>query len=103
MPTYVYGCDQDKDHPRQEVTHKMSDNPSIKCGECGSKMHRVPQSMRFYMGAVDGVLIPWMEENYNRMRARKKGRKAPHFNKDKVTRPGAGVPQKDFHTRRYKL
>lgn len=101
MPTYVYGCDQDKNHPRKEVIHKMTESPTVKCNECGSTMHRVPQSMRFYLNPVD-IHLDWMGENFERYRARKKGVPKPRFSPDTVMRPGSGVPQKEFDTRNYK-
>ena len=100
MPTYVYGC-KDKSHPRKEVVHKISEDPVIKCDVCKEKMHRVPQPMRFHLSPFE-VLTDWSIENYNRFRARARGEKAPRFSPDHVNRPGAGVPQKDFDTRRYK-
>ena len=97
MPIYVYGCDaQPREHPRKEVTHGMNENPSIKCDECGATMHRVPQAHRFYMHP-EGILTEWMEENYVRSRTNQ-----PRFSPDTVKKPGSGIPQKDFDTRKYK-
>lgn len=96
MPVYVYGCDQDKDHPRQEITHKMHANPAVKCTECGSTMHRVPQSMRFYLNPAE-LLTSWMDENYTRSRTGQR-----RFSPDKVKKPGSGIPQKDFDARTHK-
>jgi len=101
MPTYIYGCDADKTHPRKEVIHSITANPAVKCDECGSAMHRVPQSMRFYL-SPHGIHIDWMRENYSRYRARKRGHKRPRFSPDHVNKPGSGLPQKDFETRQYK-
>jgi hypothetical protein len=103
MPTYVYGCDENKEHPRKEVIHSMAASPTVICGHdgCTSTMHRVPQSMRFYLNPHD-VHINWMDENYHRYRARKKGWNRPRFSPEQVNQPGSGLPQKDFNTRKYK-
>jgi len=98
MPTYVYGCDKNKDHEKKEVVHKMSEDPEVKCEECGSKMHKVPQPMRFYFSPFD-VLTSWSEENWRLAKARSRGHKAPRFSPDKVNMPGAGISGKDFNTR----
>lgn len=100
MPIYVYGCNQDRSHPRKEVTHGMKESPAVKCVECGSKMHKVPQPMRFHMS---GVLLNWMDENYTRYRARKKGYNKPRFSPDNVMQPGSGIPQKNFQARKKEL
>ena len=102
MPTYVYGCsDSIKEHPRIEITHGMHENPVLCCEVCGAKMQRIPQSVRFYMNPGE-ILTEWMDENYKRYRARKKGKKADRFSPDKVMMPGAGLPAKYAHTRRRK-
>ncbi len=90
MPTYVYGCDTDQAHPRKETAHMMSKNPDMVC-ECGSLMHRVPQPLQAII--YRGVLLDWMCDNDNRIRAGKPV-KSPY----KVKRPD-GIPGKDFHTR----
>jgi len=89
MPLYIYGCDQDKDHARIEKAHGMMEDPEVLCS-CGARMHRVPQAAEHFVG---GVLLDWMNHNYNRYRAGK-----PRFSPYKVMRPG-GMPGKDFHTR----
>ena len=72
MPTYVYGCDKDKSHPRGEVFHGINEDPVIICDECGSTMHRIPQPMRFYMNPSD-VLYSWMDEKYVDWRKKRNG------------------------------
>lgn len=95
MPTYVYGCDEDNTHPRQEVVHGMQAVPIVTCSECGSSMHKVPQSMRFYMNPQD-TLTSWMDDNYIRKRT------GQPVNEMNVARPGPGIPQKDFEVRKHK-
>ena len=95
MPVYIYGCNKDNSHPRQEISHRMSEEPTITCDDCGSLMHRVPQSMRFYMNPQD-TLTSWMDENHRRTKA---GEPREEYN---VKIPGPGIPQKDFDTRQKK-
>lgn len=99
MPTYLYACDKEpKEHPPKEIVHKMQEEPEVVCEECGSKMHKRPQSMRFYFSPFD-VLTSWSEENWRRYKARSKGKRADRFSPDKINMPEAGVPQKLFDTR----
>ncbi len=100
MPTYVYGCSKNiQDHPRIEIAHGMHENPVLCCEICGASMRRIPQSVRVYFNPGE-ILTEWMDENYKRYRARKKGKKAPRFSPDNVMKPGAGIPAKYAHTRR---
>ena len=96
MPEYVYGCSEDKEHPKQEVTHPMSEDPEVSCEVCNADCERIPQPFRFYANPL-GILLDWSDENWRRYR--KGGRKAPKFSPDKVNRPLTPLPQKDFHTR----
>ena len=101
MPTYVYGCSAHiSDHPRLEITHGMHENPVLCCSVCGAEMRRIPQSTRFYMNP-EQIIVDYLDENYKRYRARKKGQKAPRFSPDKVMRP-EGIPSKDAQHRRRK-
>lgn len=81
----------------------MTASPVVICGHdgCTSTMHRVPQAMRFYLNAND-IHTEWMDENYVRYRARKKGIRRPRFSPDVVMKPGSGLPQKDYDTRNYR-
>lgn len=96
MPIYIYGCDENREHPRVEVAHGVNESPSYTCRECGAGMHRIPQPFRFGMQAGQ-IIVDWLEDNYRRKRAGK-----PLVNKYKVTRPDKPKPGRDFHTRRYK-
>lgn len=100
MPVYIYGCPKSNKHPRKEVTHGMHDDPVIQCPACGAKMHRVPQSFRFYMNPLQ-VLIDWSDENWRQLKKRKMGLKAPRFSPNDVNSP---IPLKgrDFEHRRVK-
>ena len=100
MPTYVYGCPESNDHPRKEVVHKMAENPVIKCDTCGTVMHRIPQSIRFYMSPYQ-VLTDWCDENWRRYKARKQGRRAERFSPDVIMSPSP-LAGKDFEHRRAK-
>jgi hypothetical protein len=53
MPLYVYGCDQDKTHPRVEIAHAMKEVIFTLCQRCGSPMHRVPQLFGFGVPPMD--------------------------------------------------
>lgn len=101
MPVYLYACDKKpKKHPTQEVNHRMSDSPDIRCTKCGGRMHKRPQSMRFSFSPFD-VLTSWSNENWRRYKARSRGYKAPRFSPDVINMPESGIPQKEFNTRRY--
>lgn len=76
----------------------MTATPAVKCDKCGSSMHKIPQPMRYYMNP-ETLHLDYLCENYDRMRARKKGYNRPSFSPDKVMRP-QGIKQKDFETRR---
>ena len=90
MPTYVYGCPEDRDHPQQEIVHGMNANPTVKCAECGAVMHRVPQPFRWSMNAGE-LLTEWMDDNYRRKRAGK-----PLHSPDLVKRPYKPIPQVNY-------
>jgi len=90
MPTYVYGCPVDNDHPRQEIVHGMNADPVVKCEECGAVMHRVPQPFRWSMNAGE-LLTEWMYDNYQRKRAG-----LPLNSPDLVKRPGKPIPQVNY-------
>jgi putative FmdB family regulatory protein len=83
MATYVYRC---KNNHRREVVHKMSENPVVKCKECGAVMRRVPQKFRFAFDAQE-ILIDWMDENYRRYRTKRR-----RFSPDEPKRPGKPIP-----------
>lgn len=99
MPVYVYGCTKNKQHPRKEVVHKITEDPVIQCEACGAKMQRVPQPMTFHMLAFD-VLTAWSTEGLRRLKMRKAGMKIEKFSPDTVNMPGRGIPGKDFNYRR---
>lgn len=86
MPTYIYQCNKDRNHPTIEATHGMFQLVLALCDECGSFMHRVPQPHSFYFNPHD-IHLDWMDENYRRYRARKAGKNAPPFSPDRVNRP----------------
>lgn len=101
MPEYVYGCDEyGADHPRVEVVHKMSEDPVIHCKECGSTMHRVPQSTRFGPNPAF-MLRNWLSHNYRRYKARKQGKRVGKFSPYKVKDPDFTGAGRDFETRKY--
>ena len=95
MPDYVYGCDADRTHPRVEVTHRMDEDPEIRCA-CGAKMHRVPQPMRGFYRNPEQVIARWLTEESRLKRLRK-----PRPNRYRCVDPD-GIPGRDFHTRSYK-
>ena len=97
MPLYIYGCDN-KEHPRKEVVHGMNENPDIRCDVCGGKMHRIPSGGRFYINP-ESIIVDYLDENYRRYRARKKGRHVDKFSPERINRPG-GLPQREYHTRK---
>lgn len=74
MPTYVYGCSIDKDHPTVEVVHRMADNPYIMCDVCGEKMHRRPQVVDWGWHPSIG-LIDYFDRRYESWKAKMKKRK----------------------------
>jgi hypothetical protein len=81
MPLYVYGCD-DREHPEKEVTHRMADDPEVRCDTCGGLMHRVPQVPMALAYNPEQLVAAWMADNYIR---KKKGKPRP--NKYRVKRP----------------
>ncbi len=93
MPSYVYGCNKSKKHPRVDVSHGMLDNPSLFCEECGAGMHRVPQRLMGFYKNPQLVVARWLREN---ARLKKLGKPRP--NKYRCIDP-EGVKGKDFHTR----
>jgi len=100
MPLYEYACPKNKRHPRREITHGMKEDPVVQCEACGARMHRVPQSFRFYMSPLD-VLADWSDENWRRMKKRNMGLKAPRFSPNDVNRPDP-LGGRDFEHRRAK-
>lgn len=68
---YVYGCSQDKTHPRYEVSHGMLEVIRVACQKCGAPMHKVPQPFRW--GQAPGlVLVETLEERYRKNTHRRK-------------------------------
>lgn len=89
MPTYVYGC-PDPTHSRQEVVHKMTEDPLVPCPTCGEKMHRIPQTGGgFYQNPLD-TLLDWSDRNYRLCRSKSKER----FSPNRVMRPDNPLPLK---------
>lgn len=62
---YVYGCSQDKTHPRQEIAHGMTEVIRVECQACGAPMHKIPQTFRWGF-APHLVLIENLEEKYRK-------------------------------------
>lgn len=95
MPVYVYGCDQDKGHPRVEVAHAIGEEIGLKCSECRGGMHRIPQPLRgWYRNPVE-TLIEWSSANYRLLRSGSKRRISPH----KVNRIEGTLPQSEYRRR----
>lgn len=76
----------------------MMEDPEILCEVCGKRMHRIPQGGRWYINP-QSIIVDYLDENYKRYRARKRGKKAERFSPDKINRP-SGMPQRDYHTRK---
>jgi hypothetical protein len=94
MADYVYGC-ENKDHPRKPISHSMKVDPVILCEVCGKRMYRIPQPLgRFYMKPEE-VLVAWMDDNYRRMRGKRKLRSP-----DLCIRPDKPIPQRDYAYRK---
>ena len=61
MPEYVYGCSEDKEHPRVICSHGMMDHVYMWCYECNAKMKRVPQRLAVNWNGLkpsEGELTP---------------------------------------------
>lgn len=67
---YVYGCQVDKSHPRQEVRHGMTEVVHLVCSVCGGEMRRVPQPFRMARRPFD-VLLDGLEKKYEANRYRR--------------------------------
>lgn len=62
---YVYGCSQDKTHPRSEVVHGMTESARLFCQTCGAEMRKVPQPFMWGRRPFD-VLLAGLEEKYEK-------------------------------------
>ena len=87
MPRYEYRCSL-CEH-REEVIHSIHADPEVTCVECGETMRRVPQVPLAIARSPIEVMYAWMDENYRRFRARKKGKRAPKFSPDHINSPEA--------------
>jgi hypothetical protein len=67
---YVYGC-KDREHPRVDVVHGMTEDPDIWCAVCGEKMHRIPQSFTWGWHPSIG-LIEHFDRRYTEWRTKQK-------------------------------
>jgi hypothetical protein len=67
---YVYGCKVDKDHPRQEVRHGMTEVVRLACSVCGEEMTRVPQPFMWGRRPFD-VLLAGLEQKFEADRYRR--------------------------------
>ena len=79
MPTYVYGCNQNKDHPSVEIVHSVKEVIHTLCPQCGSPMHRIPQPFNYYMNP-GLLLLDKMSDRFREYRTRRK-----HGNQRRVT------------------
>jgi len=89
---YVYTCPTHKDL-RIDKAHSMTEDPVYLCPFCGEQLHRVPQVPAGIMHSPMDTFFEWNDENYKRMRARKRGHHAPRFSPDHVNRPYGGLPK----------
>ena len=71
MPTYVYGCSEDRTHERVEVVHSMFVDPELFCMTCQARMRRVPMGGLAVAFDAGEILTGWMTENYRRWRGGK--------------------------------
>lgn len=92
MPTYVYGCDKTKEHPRENVVHPVNVQIEMRCRICGSGMHRIPQPFLFGVSPVE-IIRDWAERNWS-----KKLRREPRDYKNISSQ--RGKPQKDYGARK---
>jgi hypothetical protein len=67
---YVYGCSQDKAHPRMELVHGMMDLVRVACGACGAEMKRIPQPFTWGRRPFE-VLHEHLENKYRKDRYRR--------------------------------
>lgn len=99
MAQYTYVCPVCDHEITLEKPMKEGPPASVPCENCQGEMKREYKPIRAVAFNAYQLLLDWNEENYRRMRARKKGKHAPRFSPHKVKAPGAGIPMKDWHHR----
>jgi len=74
MPEYVYGCNENIEHPTKDVHHGFDEEPDMVCDECGAPMHRIPQPLS-YAGVSpqpNKMVRDWLHRRSQEKRAGKK-------------------------------
>ena len=97
MAAYTFVCPNCKESIT--VTRMMQDGPPKDLEHCGQPMVRKYRPIRTIAFSPFEVQTDWMIENYNRYRARKKGKQAPRFSPDTINRPVKPIPGQAYYTR----
>ena len=95
MADYTFRC-RICEHT-ETVCRSVIAGPPTDLIHCGAPMVRQYKTIMTMAFNPADILVSWSEENYARMRARKRGEQAPRYSPDHVNRIHAPVPGNNWN------